>query len=126
MPRNELDAILAADRMETSQLSAKDVCSILSTAKKFGVQSLEFSSLKVVFHPTTVEKKITVESPQEKQILAEVDREVHEANLANETSRLRQEEIANLLVTDPAKYEELLIQGELGGSEEEDDDSRAQ
>lgn len=125
MPRNDLDAILSRDRMEESQLSAKDVCRIVQTAKEMGVVSLEFLSLRVRFGSPKDKQILGHQSPTADKPIPDASNlaALQESNLLDESLRIREEELASLAVTDPDKYEDLIIEGDLENGAEETDDS---
>lgn len=126
MPRNELDDILSRDRMESAQLTAKDVCTIIKTAKEMGVSSLAFLSLKVTFGDGTGISTHSMKPPREIPIPESSKRlqgQELERMLLDETKRLKDEQLSTLPILDPEKYEELMIEGDLsGGTEEKETD----
>jgi hypothetical protein len=120
MPRNELDAILSADRMNES-IPASEVCEIIKCASECGVSQVKLGSLEISFFDRT--KKETIIYPDlPLGDLASQEKDT-KRTLLEESARIREEELATLSLTDPQRYEELLLQGELeGGTENESQD----
>lgn len=119
---------------EKSCLSTEDACRIIETSAKTGVTELTFSGLHVKFGRLT-ENDVGLTSPfvqQAPRAPVSVNALTEEQHTKQATEalemdelRLRQDQLAQALVEDPLKYEELLMQGELDdaldGADEDDD-----
>lgn len=98
---------------QKTALSSQEVCAILEAGAKNGVSVLKFGDLLVRFgrHATP-----TTAIP-EPATTATVTPETHEAQtkdtLEVEELRLREQELAELQITDPLKYEQMLEDGDL-------------
>lgn len=119
MARNELDAILAEDRMDSFTFTSKEVREILATAKRCGVIKLTLGPMSVEFKDAPVpDKQIPSAAPAEKQIpVTEAQRlqqtKEQEAALKNAAVSTREAELAQMAILDPERYEALLLQGDL-------------
>lgn len=102
-------------------LSSQEVDAIIRSCRENGVTSLKVRDLEITFsQPVKVseDKKPTpeVSVPVPEMTDAEIKIKNREALEHDEVS-LKEDRIANLLITDPLKYEQMLLDGEL-----EDDD----
>lgn len=123
-------------------LSAEEVCLILRTSAKAGVAELKFADLHVRFG-RPAEQVVVMDpqgnlstypyvpqapAPRSGKALSEEQHQKQNAEaLEQEELRTRDQQLAEALVTDPLKYEELLQSGELtnesvDAANEDDDD----
>jgi len=111
-----------ASKSSKNFISVDEVCKIIDTCRKRGVSKLEFGPLVLHFgaleHSSAPEQVISVKSKeklQKEMVNAEKD-----AVTADEVA-LREEQMAELWITDPLRAEEMLSAGELTVSGEGDD-----
>jgi hypothetical protein len=99
-------------------LDVDGICRILKVCHDSGVTELTFAGLKVKFHLDKIvtEEMVTPASP-------EVVRTFEAEAIAQAETKIRNDQLANLPLEDPLKFEELLAQGELldAGTEEKQD-----
>lgn len=100
--------------MIENKLTALEVCSILKSCRELGVAELEFGALYVTFvpRPDKVEVFSTIPTLSAREI-AETQAKLAKKSLELDEMRLRDEQLGELVITDPLKYEELLRNGEL-------------
>ncbi len=103
-----------------SELSASDICKLIQVGRKCEVEVLEFGNIKVQFRDIGKQTDIMHTKVEfgEKKIPDNAEVETVEAIAAErilleDTVELREEQLANYVLTDPEKYEELLMQGDL-------------
>lgn len=105
---------------EKSDLSTDEVCRILETSAKSGVTSLKFGGLSVTFEKKLEPVGVPLAEPHPNSVLAPVT-VLTEAQHLNQTQEvvlrdevhLRQEQLAQAMIEDPLRWEELLRSGEL-------------
>lgn len=108
--------------MDKSFISSEEVCKILDACAKKGVIELKFGPLEVRFqpkaqsHPKKAPGPIIPAHPEPENILQE-QREAEKAELLREEIRTKEDEVDELVLTDPLKYEELIESGELSPSD---------
>lgn len=111
-----------------TELSSVDLCPILEASAKAGVTELKFRGLHVVFG-RTAEQVVTMDprfglpaypfvqqppaAKTEMDLSAEQHKLIRKQYLENAETNLREDQLAELLVTNPQLYEELLQKGEL-------------
>lgn len=120
-----------------NHLSAKEICDILAACERHGVSEMQFGDLSVKRGPKNpldlgVTASQAAPAPETGAQPTDTDSEnaISEAKHdqlnqeALETDELltREEEIAMLLITDPAKAEEMMRNGELEDADEQFDD----
>lgn len=114
--------------------SAEEVCLIIEACGEAGVAELKFGDLYLRFgtktepeHQTThvltprvlgTSKKAS--SPEPAAEIAATQSEMAEKSLLADEIALREQELAEMFLTDPARAEELLMQGELTDDEEDE------
>lgn len=103
-------------------LSGEEVCKIIETCAKNKVYSLKCGPLELSFSPA---KELSAPGPtipasNPEKIIQEQQEEQKKA-IEEEELDTREDQIADLLLTDPAKAEELMEQGELEPADEEPD-----
>jgi hypothetical protein len=131
-----LEDYLTPKENKFPSLTSKEICSIIREASQCGVKSLDFGDLRVTFLETPDIQRNQVRESQpdfansfassrkmskqalEKQISAQDAAE--SAFLKQETLSVRQDDVDSLIIEDPAKYEELIADGELDERDEED------
>lgn len=92
--------------MEISQL-----CDLIRTCGESGVVELSFDTLHVKFAQVSPATK----REDEAMVTAVADPGQESELLLKETLRLREDDLAMKLITDPAEFERLLVAGELDG-----------
>lgn len=128
--KNELDKLLRKPE-NSVVLSAKEICQILRVASQTNVLKLGIGEFEVEFCKSD-EKEIVSMVQQDlsnsyqplKMAGGEnVQKQEEERALLSETIALREMELEQMRIMDPARYEELISQGELENdrSETEDD-----
>lgn len=114
-----------AEKHEKNFLSGAEICTIMETCAKNGVYTLKCGPLELTFHKppespkTAPEPTNSVTNPQD---IIEVMKKTEQSSLEKEEILTREEQIAELMLTDPAKAEELMEQGELVADSEENED----
>lgn len=122
---------------EKNYLTAEEVCSILKVCGEVRVAKLEFRDLRVEFSPTTglaspdgsapVDYRVVtpadmVLSPLPEAEISELQKKVAEKSFVQDEIATREDQIAELLVTDPLAAERLLMAGKLEEQEDDSDD----
>ena len=123
---------------EKGSLSVGEVCDILTLCRTAGVAKMKFRDLDVEFSPKGPEPTIITQSLSDLTIpelterykklkkpvstppatdLAEQQAQAAEKALVADEIELREQQLAELWVTDPAKAEQLLMSGELRDDE---------
>ncbi len=106
--------------MTEIELKTEDVCRILEACAKNGVTEIKLGTLVARFdRPVKAPEQALVAAPA--QVSAEQAKIEEEAHLKNELS-FREEQLAELRLTNPKLYEELVASGELT---DDDDDSES-
>lgn len=141
-PATDLDLILGRHENSDSpqiKMDHKDVTKIIREAYLHGVETLRYEGLEIVFlkrESQYTEPEITSLRPDasnsstrarkvtEKQ-LASLESDA-ESSLLQDTIAVRQQQIEELSILQPDKYEELLTLGELEDDVQAKDDSGAQ
>lgn len=99
---------------QKSSLSSADVCAILTSCREAGVSELEFGALRVTFgRPPRHETQEPLQS-----LATEEEISANQVKMARESLELdelavREQQIEELLLTDPAKAEQMIIDGQL-------------
>lgn len=109
----ELD-LRSLSRMD---LNLKDVCLIMKAAARFGVSEVQWSGLVLKFQPGQA-----VFSPQSLPPSKATSGQIEPDALKAEEARIRERQVEELIIDDPARYEELLSQNLL----EDDTDAIAE
>jgi len=81
---------------------------LIEHSSKFGVSSLKFEGVEITFNGSIPQGYVPV-SPESLRAQVRTD----QANLKQDIKNLNAAEIENLLIENPAQYEELLASGEL-------------
>lgn len=113
-------------RTDNFKLSSEEICQIVETSAKNGVALLKYGTLEVRFGKQT-------EAPPtsgEVQIAATPDKEIsaqtHEQNTKDaielDELTLREDAIAHMIVEDPVRAEEMLLDEELEDADADADD----
>lgn len=99
--------------MDKSFISVEDLCKILESCSKMGVAVLKFRDLEVSF---TSPQSIGPSGQKLPEITENVIREQNQSEKSSvfeDEMDLREQQIAELLITDPLRAEELMAQGDL-------------
>lgn len=104
-----------------SLLSAADIVTILEASRKNGVSKLKFDTLEVFFDASLHDGPSgaqTVKSEQSAEQIAHTQNEEEKKAIEADEFSVREDQIAELLISDPLLAEELMLQGDLTESEE--------
>ena len=108
-------------------LSGDEICKIIEACAKRKVAELEFGALKLKFGPFTAQRTTpapgpAIPAPVPENILQEQTKAQEEALLVEEI-KTREEQIAELIITNPLAAEELMQSEDyVGKAQEEPDD----
>ena len=101
-------------------LNAEDICKILVTSKECGVYELELGPFKARLGAPPVPVLVPGAEPPKSALppaeLVQVQQQVEETSLIDEEIRLKEDQVANLLIEDPLAFEEMLAGSELEGA----------
>lgn len=87
------------------RFSVQEVCDIVKTCRDNGVSELHYNGLDIILSGYIAQKKF---------IRGVCDgKAVEEESLIADEHKVRQEQLDEALINDPAGYEQLLIEGEL-------------
>lgn len=86
------------------ELTVKDVCCIISTCRKSGVSSLSYSGLEVTFGDT--------EKVKQKKNNKQLEKEIPKI-ISTQEYDIKQDQLEEMIITDPVQYEKLMQQGEI-------------
>lgn len=87
------------------------MCTILESCATNKVSKLQFGELIVEFGPSQEKSQQTHSALTQDQ-----HDKLNEAQIQSDAAELRQREFDELLLTDPERYEELLLKGELNAN----------
>jgi hypothetical protein len=103
-----------------SNLSVEDICRILKASEESGILKLKFQDLEFERAPI-----ITATPPlpthAENAIPEETHKKQNQETLLVDELRQKRQELDEMLITNPAEYERMMTDGELGPVEETDD-----
>ncbi len=102
-----------------NELKTEEVCRILEACAKSGVSELMFRTLTVRFDRPVEQTVVKLPDTAPAQVRADQEKMAKESLLQDEI-QVREDQIADLMITDPVTAEELIRSGEL----EEDDGRR--
>lgn len=113
--------------MAESSLSADEICRILEASAKAGVRVLKFGTLEATFEPSgVVPPTATDQRPAPPTPAAEIAEPNHERqtreSIELDELALREDQVGELLLSDPLEAERLISEGELGDNERRSDD----
>ena len=91
-------------------LNSDDVCSIIETSAKNGVSELQFGELLLKFGATHIPAQS--QAPHEEEISEGKLKEEEVKYLAQREQELKNDEMDQMLIENPSRFEELLEQGE--------------
>lgn len=89
-------------------LDVSSVCRIIETCSKAGVTKLSFEGLTVELGGKEIPAPAEVI-----QDIPEARTQVEAEEIARSEVLVKEDQVANLILEDPARYEELMAQGEL-------------
>lgn len=103
--------------------NVEQVCAIISKCAESGVTELKFGDLHVSFQPKSEQttQAATWARPahhSDTEISEELLRQTDKERLEQDERRFREEQLAEMMLTDPLAYEELLASGELEDRDE--------
>lgn len=104
-----------------TKLNVKNVCEIIKACGSAGVSKLKFGDLELEFHIREEKQEITQTIPmysvshtyQDDNSQGPESDSVSPELLQKQEAELKQQEVSEMLITDPAAYEELLFSGAL-------------
>ena len=99
-----------------SSIEIKDLCQLIRECGRAGVVELTLDPVRVVFsnRPAEEEKQSLLKWPAAaKTSAAKFSPEQNEIDLMSAELSLREDQLANALLEDPAEYERLMMAGEL-------------
>lgn len=118
--QNDLDRILRSD--QSVELTSQDIVKIIKAARESDVSLFEFNGIRIKFRKK-VEVLEHIAPPQpmvgnldEKPISEDADNSLEESQEQEaliDTVRSKEDELANLAIIDPERYEELISSGDL-------------
>ncbi len=101
------------------EFTAKDICAIMREAHRLGVARLEMGNLKVEFGDSLGQ---AIPAPPRRQArradMQQIEKNEAQA-IAEVEQKVREDEMANLILEDPLAYERLVANGELDDVESE-------
>jgi hypothetical protein len=101
-------------RREKVLLNAADVRSIIVTCGESNVAKLKFGDLEVEFAPKCEPPAPKPDSlPAPAAEIAAIQEKVEQSSIECDEIALREEQVAEMMLTNPAQAEELLARGEL-------------
>jgi hypothetical protein len=103
-------------------LSPEEVCRILKVCGETNVLELKFGDLAVVFGASAKNSPEPVISPSTVAEITAVQRVQAEKSLLRDEIAMKEQELAEMAIESPLKYEELLMQGELNESSDTETD----
>ena len=110
--------------MTDELLKSVDICNILDACFRNGVTRLTFGGLNVSFVtlPKMEHESVSAETIAEEVLGNTIQAQQQAENLSHEEQGilLREDQIAELLISDPAKAEEMMMYGELEPEGEDD------
>lgn len=112
-------------RMSTDPfLSGEELCRLIDTCAKKGVVELKYGPLHVSFglKQAKATPGPTIPAPSPQYIQVEQDK-AHAEAIEHEEIVTREEQIAELLITDPLGAEEMLVRGQLEPEDKVEDGS---
>lgn len=126
---------VAGKKME-SLPNATEICKIIVTCRRAGVSSLKLGPLEVEFGARSapplpdpaLQVHIGAVPPPAAQVpeqTIQAQREIEKLSLEEQGIQTREEQVAELLVTDPLLAEDLMMMGELGESKDGTDQGEA-
>lgn len=107
-------------------LSGSEICKIINACAKKGVSKLQLGPLLVEFgqqNQTSAPSPVKLAFPE--NVIQEQEKESKNALEAEEIN-LREQQIAELQLTDPLKFEEMLESGQLEPGGDQDDGTSAE
>ncbi len=100
--------------VEKNEFSVDDVCRILESCGKFHVAELTLGALSVKFGPTareTTDREGNL--PAAAAELAALQENQAQRSLVSDEIRIREQQVAEMPLSDPLLYEEMLARGEI-------------
>lgn len=107
--------------MKSKSLSGEEIVKIIDACAKRKVVKLKLGDLELDFQPRSTQSPATgpaIPAPSP-QVLVEQTQEQEKSILKDETD-LKEEQLAELQLTNPAEYERLLLAGKIELDEESD------
>jgi hypothetical protein len=100
--------------MVKTKLTAADACLIIETSAKAGVTELSFGDLQISFVPKFGQGEEVVSPRMQQEPLTEKQHiKMTKEQIEAEELRMRQEQMEEMLLSDPLQFEEMLQRGEL-------------
>lgn len=93
-----------------SELSAKEICSILKASQEAGVTVLKFRGLYVRFGwPASPEQTLAPTAPESVQASTETPEEISQQAIDKEAILTKEERLALMVIEEPEEYERLMF-----------------
>jgi hypothetical protein len=97
---------------DNKELNVKDVCEIIAACATNGVATMKWGSLEIQFKASHAPSQETLPNPIEASSQGpEKEPEVSPELLQKIEQDMKQEELASMMINDPAQFEELLSAG---------------
>lgn len=114
-----------------NSLTIEEVCRMIEVCAKASVRRIEFGELRLEFgefRPASLDRP-TQEAPElttpTEAALSEMHDKQNEETLGVEEARTKEDRLALMLIEDPLQAEELITNGEIDFTEEDDDDAES-
>lgn len=107
--------------IEKNFLSGKEICTIIETCAKKGVGEFSYGPLSFNFGNRLAPQPAR-NGPQKPENVIQEQQNIEKETLLTEELRTKDDQIAELMITNPLLAEELMIEGELEDSDEDDTD----
>ena len=91
---------------------SKEIIAIIRTCRAQGVSSFQHGDLHICFGTPAIEKSTNPAEPPAIGTEGEIAR-IETEGLIQEEIKVKDDELATMLIEDPARYEELLSEGDL-------------
>lgn len=106
--------------MDKPFLSSEEICRIIEVCSKRGVSYFEYGHLSIELTNREAVPAINSKKISSGNVLQEQEK-IEQTELLAEEIKTREEQIAELMITDPLTAEEMIERGELEESEDDDE-----
>jgi hypothetical protein len=109
----------------TKALDGAQICSIIESCSKYGVTKLQFGDLHLELGPQAEPAGPGASTPEFQPPdakMSEIQKQEELKDLEAQSVRLREDELAEKLLTDPEGFEEMLQQGDIDDADEPGDE----
>lgn len=96
-------------------LTAQEICSIIKECARQGVAEMTYGELHVKFQPLGEREEAPAHVPpsQRVRVPAKTLDKIESDSLRNDELAVKEDDLAQMLIEDPAQYEKLVLQGDL-------------